>query len=330
MCYLLVHVDDMIVVGNDDNLIENVAAAIGKKFELKHLGDVKHFLGIDVDRDEKGNFLFSQNQYIDKIIDEAGLCDAKPSKFPLDPGYFKLKDENYLSDNNEYRKLIGMLLYLTTHSRPDISASVSILSQKISKPTRTDLLEVKRVIRYLQGTKNLKLKLSDDLCDQQLFSFSDANWAEDRESRKSNSGYLCKVNGGSVSWSCRKQDLVTLSSTEAEYVALSETCKETIWLSRLLKIFNKDDDTSALVLTDSQSCLKLIKNDKFSNRTKHIDTKFHFVKDYVSNGEIKLSYVETQKNVADMFTKPLSSVKLKHLRSLAGMIEVSSTIEGKC
>ena len=256
--YLLVHVDDMILVGNDEKTIESVVIKINQKFELKDLGNIKHFLGIDVEKDEDGNFVLSQSRYIEKIIEEAGLCDAKPSKFPLDPGYFKLNDENFLQDNHEYRQLIGMLLYLTTHSRPDISASVSILSQKISKPNQTDINEVKRVIRYLKGTKNFKLKLSNALREQSLFSFSDANWAEDRNTRKSNSGYLCNVNGGAVSWSCRKQDLIALSSTEAEYIALSETCKETIWLKRLMKLFDANDCSPTLILTDSQSCLKMI------------------------------------------------------------------------
>lgn len=271
-------------------------------------------------RDERGNFMMSQASYIAKIIEAAGLCDAKPSKYPLDPGYYKIEDDKLLPDNNEYRKLIGMLLYVTTHSRPDISASVAILAQKTSTPTKTDLNEVKRVIRYLSGTRDLKLMLSNDLCDQELMSFSDANWAEDKTTRKSNSGYICKINGGTVSWSCRKQDIIALSSTEAEYVALSETCKETIWLKRLVNFFDANLTFPIKIDTDSQSCMKMISNEKLSYRTKHIDTKFHFSKDLVSRGKIMLEYVATDVNIADLFTKPLASTKISHLRTLAGLV----------
>jgi hypothetical protein len=186
--------------------------------------------------------MISQAPYIDKIIETSGLYDAKLSTYPLTAGYFKLKDENELENNEEYRKLIGMLLYLAVHSRPDISASVTILSQKIVKPTRTDLNEVRRIIRYLKGTKNLVLLLSRTEGQPDLISYSDANWAEE-PTRRSNSGYICSVNGGAISWSCRRQDIVTLSSTEAEYVALSETCKEIIWLERLLEFFKNSNES---------------------------------------------------------------------------------------
>jgi hypothetical protein len=274
--------------------------------------------------------MLSQGQYIKKIFESSQLSNAKISKYPLDTGYFNTEDQDYLKDNNEYRSLIGMLLYLATHTRPDISASVAILSQKVSKPTNTDMNEVKRVIRYLKSTENLKLMMSNALCEQNLTSFSDSNWAEEKAGRKSNSGYFCRLNGGAISWCCRKQDITALSSTEAEYIALSETCKETLWLKRLLKFFDLDSVDGTTIFTDSQSCMNMIKNDKFSNRTKHIDTRFHFTKDLVSSKSIKLNYVETENNVADLFTKPLGPTRIKYLRELIGLVEVSITIEGKC
>lgn len=330
ICYLLVHVDDMILSSNDEKLIENVSNQINKKFEMTDLGHVKHYLGIEISKDPFDNYLMSQTRYIEKIIECANLSDAKTSKFPVDTGYFKIEDENFLDNNTEYRKLIGMLLYLTTHSRPDISASVSILSQKLSKPSQTDLNEVKRIIKYLSGTKHLKLRLSFNQNDNNLLAFSDANWAEERGSRKSNSGYICMWNGGAISWSCRRQDIIALSSTEAEYVALAETCKEVMWLKKLIKFFNVTSKLPTTVFTDSQSCLKMIANEKFSNRTKHIDTKFHFSKNCVMKKEIELIYVETSNNVADLFTKPLASTKIKHLRTLAGVISLDDCIEGAC
>jgi hypothetical protein len=229
-----------------------------------------------------------------------------------------------------------MLLYLSTNSRPDIAASVSILSQKVQNPRNVDLNEAKRVVRYLKETKNLKLCLSSggERLKENLFAYSDANWAEDRTDRKSNSGYYCTLNGGAIAWSCKKQDLIALSSCESEYIALSETSKEIVWMKRIAKDLKINVPESITIYTDSQSCISMIRNQKFSNRTKHIDTKYHFIRNLVNAGEVSLMYVSTDENIADMMTKPLGSIKIAKLRKLAGLVcqSTSSTcdIEEEC
>lgn len=223
-----------------------------------------------------------------------------------------------LRDNNDYRKLIGMILYLATNSRPDISASVSILSQKVTCPTLTDMNELKRTIRYLKGTRSHQLMLSNALCEQSLQCFTDANFAEDQITRKSNSGFVCFLNGGAVSWCCRRQDIVAQSSTEAEFIALSEACKELLWLQKLVKAF---DVATTEPLTDSQSSIKLVENDRYSSRTKHIDTRYKLATHLVANGSIILKYIETENNIADIFTKPLASIKTKHFVKLLNLID---------
>lgn len=323
ICYLLIHVDDLLVAGNDETFIDRLMEEIGKRFEIKDLGGVKHYLGIDVHRDEKGRFLISQPLYIKEIIKEAGLEEAKTSKYPVDSGYYK-QEGTPLESNEEYRKLIGMLLYLCTHTRPDIAASVAILSKKVASPRNNDLNEVKRVIRYLKGTCYLKLKLNDPHANEEIVAHSDANWAEDRDDRKSNSGFYCTLNGGAVSWSSRKQDIVTLSSAESEYVALAETNKEVTWLREVIKCFGIDTSTPITIFTDSQSCISMIRNQSFSNRTKHIDARYHYIRDQVTAGKIKLEYVPTAENLADILTKPLGRVKTEYLRKLMGLTEAQS------
>jgi hypothetical protein len=219
-----------------------------------------------------------------------------------------------------YQKLIGQLLYVSTGTRPDISASVAILSQKNSQPSRNDLLEVKRVIRYLKGTSDYALRVSDCSVHSNLQVFSDADWAENKIDRKSNSGYILKWNGGTVSWACRKQSCVSLSSTEAEYIAMAETCQETIWVRRLLKDFQQEQSDAIVINVDNQSCIKMIESQKFSNRTKHVDTKYHFVKDLKEKGLLKLVYCSTERNVADLLTKPLGSTRIAKLRLEAGVV----------
>mgnify|MGYP002654744487 CR=1 FL=1 len=246
--------------------------------------------------------------------------NARESKSPLDIGYYKQVGKE-LPNNDQYRKLIGMLLYVSTNTRPDIAASVAILSKKVEKPRDNDFNELKRIIRYLKGTRNLKLKLSVSNQISDVIAFSDANWAEDKTDRKSNSGFCIFLNGGLISWCCRKQDIIALSSAESEFVAITETCKELMWIKSVIQELNVSQKTPITVMTDSQSCIALIENQKFSNRSKHIDTKYHFFRDHVVNKKISLKYVSSGENVADLMTKPLGPLKLKYHRSNIGLME---------
>ena len=318
--YLLIHVDDILAATNNEKVLENLMSRVSSDFELKCLGEAKSYLGIQLDRDENGHFLISQPNYISSIIEAARLTDAKSSKFPLDTGYHKLDGTN-LSDNQEYRKLIGMLLFLSTNSRPDISASVSILSQRVSNPRDIDMNEVKRIIRYLKGTQYLKLRLSSPNSNGKVFAYSDADWAESKKNRKSHSGMFCSVNGGAISWCCRKQDVVSLSTAEAEYIALSETCKEVLWMKQVMKHFDINPEKPVMIFTDNQSALAMVDNQRFSNRTKHIDTKFHFVRDVSDKGLVSIRYHPSNTNIADMLTKPLGGNKIRQLRELGGLQE---------
>lgn len=206
------------------------------------------------------------------------------------------------------------------NSRPDIAASVSILARKVSCPNQEDWTEIKRVLKYLKGTINFHLKLSNLAAkDKNLIGYADANWAEDRLDRKSNSGYIFQINGGTISWSCKKQTCVSLSSTEAEFIALSDACKEAIWIRQLLEDMKIHQNSPTVIFEDNQSCIRLIKDQKLSNRTKHIDTKIHFVKDHVDQNHIVCTYCPSEEMIADMLTKPLCSSKIEKFRTKAGI-----------
>lgn len=206
------------------------------------------------------------------------------------------------------------------NTRPDISASVSILAQRVQQPRQQDWNELKRVLRYLKGTANLKLALgSDDGSGEFFYGYADANWAENRKDRKSNTGYVFIVNGGIVSWTCRKQNCVALSSTEAEFIALSEACKEAVWLRRLLNDLQHPVQAATKIYEDNQSCLKLIEEEKLSNQTKHIDTRYHFVKDYVQREFVSCVYCCSEDMLADLLTKPLPAKRHVMLRERCGL-----------
>lgn len=275
---------------------------------------------MEVIKDNDG-FLIRQKQFIGKTLEKYNLQDAKPAKYPLEPSYGKTESPP-MRDNKEYQSLIGSLLYIAVNTRPDIAASIAILSQKTSNPSQEDWNELKRVVKYLKGTAEMFLKLNNDISleEKSLIGFADANWAESRIDRKSNSGYVFMLNGGCVSWACRKQTCVSLSTTEAEFIALSESAKEATWIRNLLIDLQYSQELPTTIYEDNQSCLNLIKDERLSNRSKHIDTKFHFVKDYIMKGIITCKYCPSEEMLADMLTKPLSGSKLKYFREKSGIV----------
>lgn len=232
----------------------------------------------------------------------------------------KLRADSPEINNRHYQKFIGALLYIAVNTRPDIAAPISILSQYIKAPKKVDWIELKRVGRYLKHTMDYELKLSNsNKSNMTLVGFADANWAEDHEDRKSNSGYIFRLNGGAVSWACRKQACIALSSTEAEIVALAETCREAAWIRRLLKDFNELQKTPTIIYEDNQSCINRLKNGSCTTRTKHMDTKYFYTKDLKSSGEVDIVYCPSERNEADMLTKPIGAIKLKGLCKKIGL-----------
>lgn len=320
LIYVLIYVDDLIFASVKDEVIREEIENMKKYFEIKELGNLKCYLGINVERKEPATFYLDQKHYITQLLTEFKIEDAKGAKIPLDIGYFKLKESNALSNNELYRKVIGSLLYISTNTRPDICAAVSILSRKVSKPNQNDWNEVKRILKYLKGTINYKLAIGNKFFeDTELIGYADADWAGDAQSRKSTSGYIFLFKNSAVSWASKKQDNVTLSSTEAEYVALSETCQEAMWLKCLLKDFGQSDKIK--INEDNQSCLKLLKEGKMNPRTKHIDVKYHYIRELEETGQIQFIYCPTEFMLADIFTKPLQRVKFNKLRGLIGLQE---------
>lgn len=225
------------------------------------------------------------------MVTEFGRQDAKTSSVPMNVVYLKICQDlnnDLLLSNKNYQKVIGCLLYILVNTQPDISASISILARKVSQPRQEDWNELKRVLNYLKETSHLKLRLENNNdANKLIYGYSDANWTENRMNRKSNSGHVFFVNGGLVNWVCQKQGVIVLSTMEAEFIALSEACKETFWLRRLLDDMQHTIDAPTMIYEDNQSCLKFIEIEKLSNLSKH-DTKVKFVKNYVNQGIVSL------------------------------------------
>lgn len=315
-CILLVYVDDILFAATKQDIYVSIQRQISSVFEIRNLGEIKQYLGIEVTKDDDGIYSIRQTRYINKVINEFGMQEAKNAKTPLDVGYEQIQTENHpeLESNKQYLKLIGSLLFIALNTRPDISASIAILSQKISKPTQYDWVQLKRVLRYLKGTTILRLQMAIKN-ETSLVGYADANWAESRTDRKSNSGFIFKYCGGIVSWCSRKQTCVALSTTEAELIALCEAAKECIWLKRLITEIGQIITEPIIIYEDNSSCQKLILNSNNSNRTKHIDIRYYFVKDLISKNILDCVYCPSDDMLADIFTKPLNKVKFEKFRN---------------
>lgn len=319
-CYLIIHVDDILIASKQEKDIDKYASELAKCFELKCLGEVKQILGNNVKQQHDGSYALNQSHYIMKIAQTFQMEMIKGSKYPIDPGYFKLESPK-LPAENQFRKIIGMLLYVASNTRPDISAAVGILSQKLSCPRVVDLLESKRIIRYLKETESCSLILGSPKNNLKLHAHSDADWAEDKTTRKSRSGFIIQLGDSTISWSSRRQDKVSVSTTESEFYALTETMKELIWIKSLLRNFEIEIAYPIRINIDSQPCIKLAENEKISQQTKHIDVRYHFAKEEIVAKNMMLCYIPTNHNVADMLTKPLAGTKTKYFRELANVKE---------
>ncbi|XP_065073527.1 uncharacterized protein LOC135697684 [Ochlerotatus camptorhynchus] len=249
--YLIVYVDDFLIGCESEDEITRVQKQLSQHFEIVNLGDVKHFLGQEVPR-ENGVFSVSLTNYIEQLVVRTSLSEAKTARTPMDQSYLKDEvDSKPFEDGTKYRSVLGALLYVAVCARPDIATSVGILGRKFSAPTEADWTAAKRVVRYLKETMDWKLQLGGKKAED-LVAFSDSGWAGDKSTRKSTTGYVVFYGGGAVCWVSRRQSCVTLSTMEAEYVALAETCQEVVWLRRLLEDFGEKQVKATVINEDNQ------------------------------------------------------------------------------
>ncbi|GBM47187.1 Retrovirus-related Pol polyprotein from transposon TNT 1-94 [Araneus ventricosus] len=220
----------------------------------------------------------------------------------------KLCPATTLDDKLPYRELIGNLNYLTVCTRPDIAYSISKPSQYLTCYDKLHWLAAKRVLRYLKKTINYGLVF--ELDDKVVYGYFDSDWGNSQEDRKSYSGYCFMLSNSVISWESRKQKTVTLTSTESEYMSLSDSCKETLYLQKLLSELDLCILCKQITINvDNNSAIKLAENSLFHSRTKHIDIRHHFIHDVLEDGKIAVKHVSTSKMGADILTKTLGSLK---------------------
>ncbi|KAG7570487.1 Integrase catalytic core [Arabidopsis thaliana x Arabidopsis arenosa] len=301
--YVLVYVDDIIVTGNNTSMVTKVLASFAERFSIKDPTDLHFFLGIEVTRTAKGMHLM-QRRYVTDLLTRHNMLDAKPVTTPLPTApKLTLTSGDPLEDASPYRSLVGSLQYLA-FTRPDISYAVNRLSQFIHKPTHEHWHAAKRVLRYLAGTITHGIYFHAS-SPTTLHAYSDADWAGDSEDYVSTNGYLTYLGRNPVSWSSKKQRGVARSSTEAEYRAVANTASEVQWLCSLLTELKIPLPTAPVIYCDNIGATYLCANPVFHSRMKHIALDYHFVRNQIQSGMLRVSHVSTHDQLADTLTKPL-------------------------
>ncbi len=315
---VVIWVDDSLVCSTSGAAIGNIVKYLGKHFDMRST-PAEHFVGLSITRDRMEKTLYvSQPEYVKTILRRFHMKDCNPRKIPADPNARLSKSpEKSVDIHVPYREAVGSLMYLMLSSRPDISFAVNQVSQHCEKPEQEHWNAVKRIFAYLQGTQTYGLRFW--AMGSHLKGYTDADYAGDTNTRQSTSGFIFILFGGPVAWSSRRQSCVSLSTTEAEYVAASDATKEGIWLRRLLLDLNPEWNKPIPLMCDNQSAIRLIRNPEFHQRTKHIDVRYHFIREHQEAKEIDVLYIPTEIQLADPFTKPLPNPRFSILRDALGI-----------
>ena len=317
---IAVYVDDNLIISDSLDLILKTKEDLSSCFDMTDLGEVHWILNMEVTRDRtKRTIRLSQSQYIEDILERHGMADCRPTGTPMEVNLKLEKLETAEVNATEYQQLIGSLMYGSIGTRFDIAHDVGVLSRHNHSPGKQHHTAVKRVFRYLRGASDNYILYDGKSAIEGPVIYCDADWAGDPSDRKSISGYTAILSGAAISWSSKKQATVSLSSTEAEYIAAARATQEATWIHTFLSEIGHPLKKPITLYVDNQSAIKLIQNPVAHDRTKHIDIKYHFIRDAQARGIIKVEYCPTNDQVADVLTKPLPHEKHKHFTEQMGL-----------
>ena len=322
--YILIYVDDMLIISATEDSAARIVKEIQVLYEIKDLGSAEYFLGIKLDKIGPKKLKLTQKQYICDILSRFEMDNCKQVSTPLtNDTEWMQKFPLSQSDKEEmqhvpYREAIGSLMFLSTRTRPDLSTAVNILAKHSANPHPIHWKGVKRIFRYLQGTKEegILLEGAKHISELRLHCSVDADWATDTQERTSRTGVVCYMNNNAVWWKSRKQHSIAVSSCEAEYMALYEGCKDVAWLRNLLCELGACPGLQPTIISqDNQSAMVWAENSGM-RKVKHIDLRYNFSQQMIANGVVTLKYVSTDQNTADILTKVLATTKFRRAKQM--------------
>ena len=325
--FLVLYVDDILLIGNDIPTLQKVKTWLGNSFSMKDLGEAAYILGIKIYRDRSKRIIgLSQSTYIDKVLKRFSMQDSKRGFLPMSHGIHLSKNQCPMtSDERErmnkipYASAIGSIMYAMLCTRPDVSYVLSTTNRYQSDPGESHWTAVKNILKYLRRTKDAFLVyggLEDELV---VNCYTDASFQIDIDDFRSQSGFVFNLNGGIVSWKSSKHSTIADSTIEAEYIAASDAAKRAVWLKEFISelgmvpsIANPMD-----LYYGNNGAIAQAKEPRSHQRSKHILRRYHLIREIIDRGDIKICKVDTNDNIANPLTKPLSQVKHdQHTRSM--------------
>ena len=324
--YVSTHVDDCLICCKSTTTMSKFKQELLTRFQGTDEGEVKEYLGCEVIRDRAARTgKMVQAGYAERVLRTFGMWDCNPVLTPMDPNVRLTKrDSPEVVDprlHRRMRSIVGCLSYLVNMTRPDLAFTYSQLSKFVQSPGPVHLAAAERALAYLRGTYNEGITYCDpgEGRRNKLTGWVDSDFAADPDTRKSMTGYLFSLNGGAVSWRSSRQGGVTLSSAEAEFVAASQAGQEAIYLRALLRGFNFRQVGATEIWEDNASCIMMSENPANRERTRHVDTRVHYLRELVRDGHVKLLKCAGPQNVADALTKSLPRPALsKHRQYMWG------------
>ncbi|GJT56017.1 retrovirus-related pol polyprotein from transposon TNT 1-94 [Tanacetum coccineum] len=311
-----IYVDDIIFAASTPELCDLFSKIMCSKFKMSMMGKISFFLGLQISQSPRGIFI-NQSKYALESLKKYGFDSCDPVDTPMvEKSKLDEDKEGKAVDPSHYRGMIGTLLYLTA-SRPDLQFAICMCARYQARPTEKHLNAVKRIFRYLKGTVHRGLWYPKD-SSIALTAFADADHAGCQDTRRSTSGSMQLLGDRLVSWSSKRQKSAAISSTEAEYIALSGCCAQILWMRSQLTDYGFGFNKIPMYC-DNKSAIALCCNNVQHSRSKHIDIRFHFIKEHVENGVIELYFVNTEYQLADIFTKALGRNRIEFLINKLGM-----------
>lgn len=312
-----IYVDDLLFTSDDEEMLSKFKKSMKDEFDMTDLGMMRYFLGIEVIQKSDGIFI-CQRKYATELIERFEMQNYNSVSNPIIPGQKVGRDEAGVKvDSTFYKQMVGSLMYLTA-TRPDLMFVVCLISRFMANPTELHLATAKRIMRYLKGTLEFGIWYGRG-GNGDLLGYTDSDYAGDIDDCKSTSGYVFLLSGGAVAWSSRKQPIVTLSSTEAEYVAAATCACQAIWMKRILKEIGYAQEERMTLFCDNTSTIKLSRNAVMHGKSKHIRVRYHFLRELTKEGVVELVHCSTEEQLADIMTKPLKMASFQRIREAFGL-----------
>lgn len=318
----------MIITGNDTNEISRLTKHLFTQFEMKDLGGLKYFLGIEVLRSKAGIYI-CQRKYILDLLAEVGMVDARPADTPMIQNHkLDFIQGAPSADREQYQRLVGKLIYLS-HTRPDIAYAVGVVSQFMHNPQKHHYEAVIRIMRYLKKTPGFGLLFKNN-GHLNIEAYTDADWAGSQVDRRSTSGYFTLVGGNLVTWRSKKQKVVALSSAEAEFRGIVKGITEILWIRKLLLELGLAIPSPAYLKCDNKASISISENPVQHDRTKHIEIDRHFIREKLDDGVIALPFVRSEDQLADVLTKAVNGRIFESVLHKLNIGDPTIQLEGEC